>query len=59
MKQADYTTGVVSIYRKYIDQYLSYGKEQYHVLPKDEKKLFDLGNRVGFTNSYFYKKNDV
>lgn len=57
MKQAEYAAGVVSVYRKYMDHYLEYGKEGYQVLPEDAKKLFDFGNRSGFTKGYYEKHN--
>ena len=57
MKQAEYAAGVVSVYRKYMDRYLEYGKEGYKVLPEDAKKLFDFGNRTGFTKGYYEKHN--
>ncbi len=57
MKQAAYATGVVSMYRKYVDRYLEYGKEGYLVSKEDERKLFDLGNRNGFTDVYLRQQN--
>lgn len=57
MKQAEYAAGVVSVYRKYMDRYLEYGKEGFKVLPEDTKKLFDFGNRSGFTKGYYEKHN--
>mgnify|MGYP001024788285 CR=1 FL=1 len=51
MKQAEYAAGVVSVYRGYMDRYLAYGKEGYKVSPKDWKRLFDCGNRSGFTQA--------
>ena len=66
MKQAEYAAGVVSVYRSYIDKYLSaldksgdYGKakEQYHVTKEDMQKLFDFGNRSGFTDGYYRRHN--
>jgi len=57
MKSSAYAAGVVSIYRKYIDMYMECGKEKYHVSEEDKKRLFALGNRCGFTDGYFYKKN--
>ncbi len=57
MKQAEYAAGVVSVYRKYMDRYLEYGKEGFRVLPEDAKKLFDFGNRSGFTKGYYEKHN--
>lgn len=52
MKQRAYAAGVVSIYRRYVDQYLEKGREGYHVSEKDRQTLLDLGNRSGFTDGY-------
>ncbi len=57
MKQAEYAAGVTSIYRKYMDLYLKYGKDSYQVSPLDQKMLFDLGNRSGFTEGYLNQWN--
>lgn len=51
MKQASYAAGVVSFYRKYIDLEKSVTKE-------DMQHLYELGNRCGFTTTYFEKHND-
>lgn len=59
MKQADYAAGVVSIYRKYVDMYLTNGKGAYKVSKKDMDALMALGNRNGFTDSYYSKQNDT
>lgn len=56
MKQYEYATGVVSLYRKYMDAYLF--DETYALTPKDKKQLFDLGNRCGFTAAYLKNHND-
>lgn len=55
MKQISYATGVVSLYRKYMDAYLE-GKDSVPT-EADKRQIFDLGNRCGFTNSYFYQQN--
>ena len=55
MKRPEYAAGVVSIYRKYLDLYLSGAK--YHVLEEDKQKLYDLYNRSGFTDGYFSRHN--
>lgn len=52
MKRAEYTAGVVSIYRKYLDLYLE-GKEPYKVDKKDLQTLYDLFQRDGFNQSYY------
>lgn len=57
MKQSEYAAGVVSIYRKYMDRYLEYGEETYLVAKEDQRKLFDLGNRSGFTEGYYNQWN--
>ena len=45
MKSPRYVAGVVSIYRKYVDRYLEWGKEGYYVEPEDRKALLDLATR--------------
>lgn len=57
MKQAEYAAGVVSIYRKYMDFYLEKGKEGYQVSNEDMQKLYDFGNRSGFTKGYYFMHN--
>lgn len=57
MKQGEYAAGVTSIYRKYLDRFLAYGKESYKVSPEDQKLLMDLGNRSGFTEGYLDQWN--
>lgn len=66
MKQAEYAAGVVSVYRKYVDRYFAalerYGdaakaKEAYRVSGEDTGKLFDFGNRSGFSAGYYKQRN--
>ncbi|SDB09128.1 putative protease [Pseudobutyrivibrio sp. YE44] len=57
MKQLSYATGVVSVYRKYIDEYLYKGAKNYSVSEEDIQKLLDFGNRSGFTDLYLNKHN--
>ncbi len=70
MKQAQYAAGVVAMYRKYVDEYLEkkclacehenskgFTVANYKVSKEDQKRILDLGNRSGFTNSYFTKHN--
>ncbi len=56
MKRPEYTAGVVSVYRKYIDLY-----EEYKIKKKadetDRELLYDLFNRDGFSRSYFFQHN--
>lgn len=57
MKNPRYTAGVVSIYRKYTDLYLSQGREGYFVKEEDRKSLLDLFDRGGQTDGYYKKHN--
>ena len=57
MKQAEYAAGVVSVYRKYMDMYLANGAKDFKVLKSDMQKLYDFGNRSGFTKGYYEKHN--
>lgn len=56
MKKTEYIAGVVSIYRKYIDLYLD-SEKQYVVDDNDIRKLSDLFNRNGFSESYYREHN--
>ncbi|MDD7739802.1 MAG: U32 family peptidase [Lachnospiraceae bacterium] len=56
MKKPEYTAGVVSVYRKYLDLYEK-NPNRYRVLPEDQKKLMDLYNRDGFNKSYYTVRN--
>ena len=53
MKSSEYTAGVVSMYRKYVDKYLENGSDKYKVSDADMNTLKDLYNRGGFTNGYY------
>jgi len=57
MKSPRYTAGVVSVYRKYVDRYLQYGREGYRVDQEDRKMLLDLFDRGGFTEGYYRQHN--
>lgn len=57
MKQAEYAAGVVSVYREYMDRYLSEGSANYQVSSEDMQKLYDFGNRSGFTKGYYLQRN--
>lgn len=57
MKRAEYTAGVVSIYRKYIDLYQQKGREGYYVAEEDRQILLDLYNRGGFAKGYYHTQN--
>lgn len=57
MKSPRYTAGVVRMYRKYTDWYLSHGRDGYHVNPEDKKELLELFDRGGFTEGYYRQHN--
>ena len=57
MKKPEYTAGVVSIYRKYLDRYLANPKASYRVSEADKKHLLGLFNRKGFTDGYYTRHN--
>ncbi|MBS4900351.1 MAG: U32 family peptidase [Clostridiales bacterium] len=54
MKNISYAAGIVSIYRKYIDKYLS--GENTDVDPEDFSKMLDLYNRGDFSTGFFKEK---
>lgn len=56
MKKPEYTAGVVSIYRKYLDQYID-RKNSFMVEKEDYQTLMDLYNRDGFHESYYQMRN--
>lgn len=57
MKQVQYAAGVVSYYRKYVDQFMNSSEGAVHVTKQDQKDILDLGNRSGFTNAYLTRHN--
>ncbi|MGN1166736.1 MAG: U32 family peptidase [Lachnospiraceae bacterium] len=57
MKQPDYVYTVVSLYRKYVDLYLNYGKKQYFVSENDKKQLENAYRRRGYTEGYYRQHN--
>lgn len=57
MKKPEYTAGVVSVYRKYLDYYIEHGRTGFAVSDEDKKILYDLYNRGGFTEGYYRKRN--
>ena len=57
MKKPEYTAGVVSIYRKYLDYYLRFGAKEYKVNRKDLDDLNDIFNRNGFNQGYYLQQN--
>ena len=57
MKKPEYVAGVTSMYRKYTDLYLKYGKDGYHVSEKDREQLMDLYNRGNSDTGYYVRHN--
>lgn len=57
MKRPEYTAGVVSVYRKYLDLYKAYGKENCRVEDEDREFLLELYSRSGFSQGYFRSRN--
>jgi putative protease len=56
MKKKEYTAGITSLYRKYIDMFLE-KPDKYRVDTSDLKKAMDLFNRNGFNESYYKTHN--
>lgn len=57
MKQLAYAAGVTSVYRKYLDLYEA-GTAAWKVDSRDLEFLRNLGNRNGFTEGYYFRRND-
>lgn len=58
MKSSEYVAGVVSVYRRYLDKYLEYGKNAVKPHERDLISLSDLYNRGGFSKGYYPGKKD-
>lgn len=56
MKKPEYTAGVVSMYRKYLDL-MAENPDQFRVEKRDLNFLYDLFNRDGFHQSYYKIRN--
>ncbi len=56
MKRPEYAAGVVHIYRKYLDMYLSSDKP-FHVTKEDRELLLDLYSRGGMYTGYYKQHN--
>lgn len=57
MKSPLYTAGVVSIYRKYLDQYLENGRRNWKIDSQDLYALSQYFDRGGFTDQYLHSHN--
>lgn len=57
MKSPEYVAGVVEMYRKYIDMYISQGRDGFRVDENDYQKLTSLYSRNGFSQGYYKQHN--
>lgn len=57
MKKPEYTAGVTSVYRKYLDLLFEKGAGAYQVDAKDKQYLLDLFNRGGSCTGYYQMQN--
>ncbi len=57
MKPPAYVYAVTSLYRKYMDMYMSAGKKGFVISPEDRDALEGLYSRGGGSTGYFYRKN--
>jgi len=58
MKSAEYVAGVTSVYRRYIDRYLSMPNAECQVSAQDEKLLRGLYIRSDICHGYYEKHHD-
>ncbi|WP_027340400.1 DUF3656 domain-containing U32 family peptidase [Halonatronum saccharophilum] len=59
MKRPEYTALVTQKYRKYLDSYLSSGKEGYKVELEDQEAVTQVFNREGFIPGYYLGKEGL
>ena len=57
MKRPEYTAGVVSIYRKYIDRYVSSGGKDRTIQKKDLQELEELFRKRGYSKGFYVQHN--
>ena len=57
MKRPEYTAGVVSIYRKYIDRYMQSGGKDIKVEKKDIQDLEELFRKRGYSKGFYVQHN--
>ena len=57
MKRPEYTAGVVSIYRKYIDRYMESGGKDIRVEKKDIQDLEELFRKRGYSKGFYVQHN--
>lgn len=57
MKRPEYTAGVVSIYRKYIDRYMESGGKDRKIQKKDLQDLEQLFRKRGYSQGFYTQHN--
>lgn len=57
MKRPEYTAGVVSIYRKYIDEWLERGSEGMKIHKEDVRTLEELFRKRGYSKGFYVQHN--
>lgn len=57
MKRPEYTAGVVSIYRKYIDKYMEAGGKLDKIQKKDIQDLEELFRKRGYSKGFYVQHN--
>ena len=57
MKRPEYTAGVVSIYRKYIDRYMESGGKDRKIQKKDLQNLEELFRKRGYSQGFYVQHN--
>lgn len=57
MKRPEYTAGVVSIYRKYIDRYMASGGKIDKIEKKDLQDLEELFRKRGYSKGFYVQHN--
>lgn len=57
MKRPEYTAGVVSIYRKYIDRYMESGGKELQIRKKDVQNLEELFRKRGYSKGFYVQHN--
>ena len=57
MKRPEYTAGVVSIYRKYIDCYMASGGKDRTIQKKDLQELEELFRKRGYSKGFYVQHN--
>lgn len=57
MKQPEYVYTVVSMYRKYVDLYLNYGRKKFMVSKEDMRTLQGIYRRRGYCEGYYKQHN--